>query len=66
MLSVPTKSRPHQDKNSTVSRGVPFFGTFYHLDHDRNLDFYRVLYDAKEKKKENDDNFLEMTPTLTT
>ena len=35
-----------------------FFATFCRLNHCGNLDFYRVLYDAKEK--ENDDSVLEM------
>ena len=45
-----------------------FFGTFCRFNHHSYLDFYRVLYDAKEqekekeKEKENDDSFLETTP----
>ena len=57
--------------------GVPrFFGTLLRLNHTKSLDFYRILYDAKEKteKKEKekekekekgkDDSSLEMPPTL--
>ena len=51
-------------------------GTFFRHNHSKGLDFYRVLYDAKEKKKNekekeedeeekakekgNDDSFLEI------
>ena len=44
-----------------------FFATLFRLLHNEGLDFYRVLYDAKEREKEKgkDDSFLEMTPPLT-
>ena len=37
--------------------GVRFFGTFFRRNHNKGLDIFRVLYDAKE----NYDSFLEMT-----
>ena len=42
------------------------FGTFFSLNHNKDLDFYRVPYDGKEEEeKENDDSFLETTPPST-
>ena len=42
---------------------VTFFGAFGRINHNVDLDFCRVLSDAKEKK-ENDDSFLELTPPI--
>ena len=52
-----TVSPGHHDQNSTISRGSTFFATFCRLNPAMNLDFYRVLDDAKEKG----DSVLEMT-----
>ena len=46
-----------------TDRASRFFGTFFRLNRNVIVDFYRVLYDAKEKKeKEIEDSFLEMIP----
>ena len=44
-----------------------FFGTFFRINNGKGLDFFRVVYNAKENEekneKDNDNCFLKMTPS---